>query len=112
MKFPITRAELQTYDIEKVNSERILDLLDKRLSAIVKNICEEFERSFSTNCSLKKYVYRHISQALMVPSGLPSTVKLSETDVLNILFDKLKELFVDCTFTVDPLKTYLIISWE
>jgi hypothetical protein len=118
MKFPVTRLELQGYDTqEKVNSQRIIHELEKRLNAIVKNICEEFERSFYTNFAEKKYVYKHIQMAIMVPAianmgGQGSTVKLTEDDALTMLIDKLKEVFVDCTFTVDPLKTYLVISWD
>ena len=113
MKFPISRSQLLEFDIQKANNERVLKELEKRHDLIINNLCNDFERTFPTICSEKKYVFRNITMALMIPSVSDSNEpsELTTNDVLTMFLNKLQVMFVDCKIEVDALNTQLTISW-
>jgi hypothetical protein len=113
MKFPITRSELLEYDIPMANNERVLKELGKRQDVIISNLCNDFERTFPTNHNEKKYVFRNIVMALMIPSIGDSNEPsgLTTADALKMFIDKLQLMFIDCKIEVDALNTNLTISW-
>ena len=110
MQLPITRTELQAYD-PVVEEEKLLDQkIDKYITANVDAICKDLMQNMRNNYTQKKYVWRNIGSITNVHAhlGLPRTPE----NYLPVFIEKLKAIFLDCDFTIDPLKTYLIIDWS
>jgi hypothetical protein len=97
MKFPITRNELQNYNI-----------------TIKKEVEDrEFEHIFNSFVlsSLQKKIsqatHHNKTQAVAnFPHQMPKTL-------LPKIIEKLREYFIDCNIIVDPLlESYVIIDWS
>ncbi len=113
MKFPITREILQTYDFNKVQEEKEEEEYQKYINKNLEIICKEFERLFQGSCSEKQFVWRGIQNINIGyrPQYNLSQVKYRDKSLPDFI-EKLKELFIGCDITIDPLKTYIIINWS
>jgi hypothetical protein len=96
MKFPITRNELQNYNItiKKEAEDR------------------EFEHIFNSYVlsSLQNNIIQatHLNKTQAVahfPFQMPKTL-------LPKIIEKLREYFIDCKIIIDPLESYVIIDWS
>jgi len=125
MEFPISRERLQNYKAKEAEAvER-----KKRISVEIKTICRDVEiKVLSTN--EHRYVYRlndntrnaplqpMNSQMYLLNNGLlqPMSPQMyfSNQKVLFVkeLLEAIKNTFPDCTITIDPLETYIIIDWS
>jgi len=110
MKFPITREELQSYN----NSSIIQQRIDEKISEIIKNICDDFEKNLLNNLNEKKFVwYGNIDKIIQYNWGAYGLSK-STTYIQskkNDFMNKLRELFIGCNIISDPLQTYIMIDW-
>ena len=98
MKFPITRESLQAFDYVKDREELQEEEIQKRLTQTLEILCNHFKQTMLSNSKEKKYVWRQLSS-------------VNHTHVPQFI-DKLKEIFIGCDISIDPLKTYLIIDWS
>ena len=109
MKFPITRESLQAFDYAKEQMELMEEEIQKRLTLILDELCNEFKKSMHSNSKEKKFVWRQLHYVRQFHSpGLYS--KMDE--YFPLFIEKLKEVFIGCDIIIDPLKTYLIIDWS
>jgi hypothetical protein len=118
MEFPISRERLQNYRANEADAvER-----KKRISEEIKIICRDVEiKVLRTN--ERSYVYRmsdrDSQRGLIHPIG-PINPKMSpqmyflnqKVLFVNGLLEAIKNTFTDCTITMDPLETYIIINWS
>ena len=97
MEFPITKERLQTYK----NSQLIDDA-----AAELSKICKAIEQTVLYN-NTSTYVYRI---PLIIKNSL---IRSDETNVklLNVFIEGLKGMFINCSVVIDPLETYIVISW-
>jgi hypothetical protein len=116
MEFPISRERLQNYRANEADAaER-----KKRISEEIKIICRDVEiKVLRTN--ERSYVYRMSEDAPISPQIIPqmSSQMSPQMYFLNqkVLFVKelleaIKNTFPDCTITMGPLETYIIIDWS
>ena len=108
MKFPITREYLQAFDPVKEREDKIItDCLNR--------LCQKFEQNMSMNypqqCMRstkpleKRFVYEDIG-------SLQRTVEPFSGERLPRFIRRLRETFIGCDITMDPLKTYILIDWS
>jgi phenylalanyl-tRNA synthetase alpha subunit len=111
MKFPITRETLQAYNYASELSELRQEELQKRITIILENLCNEFKTNMKSNSEKKRFVWELNSNNIHkhIPN---SKFNYNLDDYLPLLIDKLKEIFIGCDIIIDPLKTYLIIDWS
>jgi len=103
MKFPITKERLQQFNYAKEMEEQNDEKIQKEITTVIDGICKEITMHMCSNsgrndtCREKRYVWRNLSRV----------ARFHDTFI-----QKLGEVFIDCRFIVDPLKTYLIIDWS
>ena len=116
MKFPISRESLQTFAREKENEEMNKELIEKQIILHL----DKFRKDFKTYMmgyqsdmngrqveKEKRFVARLGGDSYLINSNIITTDKY-----LDILRERVKELFIGCDFIIDPLKTYMIIDWS
>jgi len=125
MEFPISRERLQNYRANEADAaER-----KKRISEEIKIICRDVENKV-LRTNERKYVYRlndNTRNAPLQPMNSPMyllnngllqsmspQMYFSNQKVLFVkeLLEAIKNTFPDCTITMDPLETYIIIDWS
>ena len=119
MKFPITRESLQAFDQKKEEAEQkeefILCILERDITKIcntVKKRMPEYSREKriiwqTSQCLNGGRIYYPTRNGIIHPKN-----ELIMDEYLPRLIQKLKETFVGCDIIIDPLKTYIIISWS
>jgi hypothetical protein len=116
MKFPITRETLQAFEYATELSELRQEDLQNRLNILLENLCNEFKKTMQSNSEKKNFVweltYNNFNSHLNSINISNSNFIYTQDDYLPQFIDKLKETFIGCDITVDPLKTYLIIDWS
>jgi hypothetical protein len=105
MKFPITRESLQSYDYDRENLKKKEEWVQKQLTVMLADICNDFEKDIQNNIHAKKFVWRDLQHKLSMIQC--QTVN----DFLPRFIEKLKTTFVECDIIVDALKTHIIIDW-
>jgi len=116
MKFPITREELQSYNNSSIIQQRIDENINIKISEIIKNICDDFEKNLPNNLNEKKFVwYGNIDKIIQYNLGSGTYVLSKSTTYIqskkNDFMNKLRELFIGCNIISDPLQTYIMIDW-
>lgn len=98
MEFPISRERLQSYK----NSQLIDDS-----AAELSKICKAIEQTVLYS-NTSTYVYRI---PLLIKNSI---IRSDEANVklLNVFIEGLKGMFIDCSVVIDPLETYIVISWQ
>jgi len=108
MKFPISRESLQTFTREKYYKEMDKEMIEKQINVDLDKFHKDFKNHMTNHMTAfiveKKFVFRF-------PYGVYSN-KITKDEYLDMFIEKLKELFIDCDFIIDPLKTYVIIDWS
>lgn len=99
MEFPITREQLQTYNVLEYHRK-------KQFDQHIKIICGRVEL---TVLGGKERHYKHMT-AHIKHNYVQGVGQFSP--ILSDVLAKLKELFVDCKVLVDPLETYILIDWS
>lgn len=103
MKFPITKESLQGFNYAKEVEEQAEETIQKEIASVIQTLCKDFTMNLCANSGRndavreKRYVWRN----------LPRVARFYDKFI-----EKLGDVFVDCNFIVDPLKTYLIIDWS
>ena len=112
MEFPITRERLQNYMPNQTDYIQI----QRKIYMEMKQICKDVEKTI-LRTNEGKYVYKgtwgfkHFETENIVPVG--SGFKSGRVyNCLNELLEAIKNTFPDCTITIDPLETYIIIDWS
>jgi len=111
MEFPITRERLQNYKANEADYAQVKQNLSKEM----KEICRDVEKTVLTT-NARKYVYKNvgivkymrIQSKMSIGGGEPYRLY----NCLNELLEAIKTTFPDCTITIDPLETYIIIDWS
>ena len=127
MKFPITREELQSYNYSSIMQMKMEEKIHKKITEIIQNICDDFERNLPNNVNEKKFVwnwgrngYRQAFYTSLVQynwggtNGLPmdpNAIQIYTENIKNSFMERLRELFLGCTIIMDPLDTYILIEW-
>lgn len=133
MKFPISRDTLQAFDLEKEKAEMRELRIQEHVDNLIKGICDRLEKCImgysepviiSNNTSYespediqkkiirdKRFIWDQLRFIKMSNSRGPY-IYLEESVLIERLIQKLKETFVDCKITIDPLKVYLVIDWS
>lgn len=137
MKFPITRETLQTFDPIKEKKVRDDIAIKNHINNLVQEICSNIksrmEWTMPTGISLhasigcgnldnnrnehqkimseKRYVWN--SKYIRPGSKYGLEVSdVSESVLIPLLVEKLKETFIGCDIIIDPLNACLIIDWS
>ncbi len=108
MKFPITRECLQAFDQVKEQTELREEEIQKGLTQIIEQLCNEFKQRMPSNSKEKKFVWRQLDR---IPRHISGCYSTPDGYILKFI-EKLKEVFIGCDIIIDPLKTYLIIDWS
>lgn len=138
MKFPITREALQTFDPIEEKKERDDIDIQNHINSIVGGICNHIksrmEWTMPTGLSLhasiacnnidtnrdahtkimseKRYVWDGLKYIRPGSRDGIYVSPISETVLIPLLIEKLKETFIGCDISIDPSNTYLIIDWS
>jgi len=117
MKFPITRECLQAFDQVKEQNELREEEIQKGLTQIIEQLCNEFKQRMPSNSKEKKFVWRQLDNIrhhhhYSIHPSHTSVFKPNLDEYLPRFIEKLKENFIGCDIIIDPLKTYLIIDWS
>jgi len=104
MNFPISRESLQTFTREKYYKEMDKEMIEKQINVDLDKFRKDFKNHMIEHLVEKKFVFRF-------RYGVYSN-KITKDEYLDMFIEKLKELFIDCDFIMDPLKTYVIIDWS
>jgi hypothetical protein len=101
LTFPISSERLANIrtECDELQREKFIKLTIDNMSQIV--IKEAYNR--------KKFAQLYLNSA-MVPRVLLPTQITVESQLPEIL-KKLRERFTGCEITIDPMKTYIYISW-
>jgi hypothetical protein len=115
MKFPITREELQSYNNSSIIQQRIEENINIKISEIIKNICDDFERNLPNNINEKKFVWYWergygIDQIIRKSWGACESTTYIQNKK-KYFMELLRELFIGCNIIMDPLQTYIMIDW-
>lgn len=134
MKFPITRQALQNFDPVQEKKNRDDLAIKIQINSIVEKICGEIQEQMEwtgPSLSTMRSAFNHahighdtkekhdkiMKDKRFVWDGLrtirySTTLELSESVLIPLLIEKLKETFIGCDIIIDPLKTYIIIDWS
>ena len=107
MEFPISKARLQSFNATAALSK-------KRVNDALKEVCDKVEETVVTGLE-RKYVYyiaEQIKYGSVAPQNAPGWNGVPGVPILDDLMTALRQTFPDCEITMDPLKTYVVISWE
>ena len=133
MKLPVTRESLRTFDPakEKIYKDEIA--IQNHINQLVQGIADTIENRMSwtmpkpggqaiTRPSLSEQEKAHkqiINDRRFVWDGVRnirisgrSILDVNESMLIPLLVQKLKENFIGCDITIDPLRTYIIIDWS
>lgn len=112
MKFPITRESLQLFDPVKEQDEIKEEEMQKGLTLILEKLCEGFTKSMHYNSKEKKFVW-HINNVRLYYNRETYLYSDSTVDeLLPRIIEKLKEIFIGCDITIDPLIPLIVIDWS
>ena len=109
MEFPITREALQALNSDVFRMQEIEEENKKLIADSVAEICYGIKGMFRPN---------HERHTKMVWNGLSGFVRHYYNDsgmyvhCLALLLQKLRETFIDCDITVDPLNRFITIDWS
>ena len=109
MEFPISRKSLQTY---RANDAQAVETKQAVLKEIQK-ICKDVERKVLATDE-RRYIY-YIPQIVKYGEFRPTNSPVSLVHpiaCLKPLLEAIKNTFPDCTITMDPLETYILIDWS
>jgi len=119
MKFPISRESLQTFTREKENEEMNKEMIEKQIILDLDKFRKDFKTymiSYQSDMmghpveKDKRFVF-----SLTGGTGCSNLIErriITRDKYLDILHERVKELFIGCDFIIDPLKTYMIIDWS
>lgn len=119
MKFPITREALQAFDPVKDQEEMFQERTQETVRKVVAEVCKQVTKHLYE--STGPFVYQHFR--LLLVSTADNTASMTPyyrgrlpfdytvTNFLPPLLEKLKETFIGCDITIDPVENYLVISW-
>ena len=116
MKFPISRESLQTFTPKKENEEMNKEMIEKQIILDLDKFSKDFKNymmGYQSDMNGhqvgkdKRFVARLAGGGNLINSNIITTEKY-----LDILRERVKELFIGCDFIIDPLKTYMIIDWS
>ena len=105
MKFPVTRESLQAYDYDREYMAKKEEWIQRRLAALLNDLCKDFEKDMRNNIHAKKFIWRDLQHKLSLlqcqtlPDFLPRFVEILKTN------------FVGCDIEIDALKTHIMIDW-
>jgi hypothetical protein len=120
MKFPITREALQAFDPVKDEAELFQERIEETVKRVVDEVCRQVAKHLYESSG--PFVYQHLR--LLLVSTADNTAQMTPQykgrlpfdytvkNFLPPLFEKLKETFIGCDITIDPLENYLIITWD
>jgi hypothetical protein len=133
MKLPITRESLRTFDPVKENKNKDDIAIQNHINLLVQGIAHTIENTMSwtmpkpggqaiTRPSLYEQEKAHkqiMNDKRFVWEGVRnirntgrSILDVNEIILIQLLIQKLKENFIGCDITLDPLRTYIIIDWS
>jgi len=141
MKFPITRETLRAFDPVEEKKINNINVVEKHINTLVENICGQIKNCMlgphvqildygnkkamvlKNDIDRDKYAHHKImAEKRFIWDGVRSMrsggiygvygVDISDSDLINLLVEKLKDTFIDCDVIIDPLKTYIIIDWS
>jgi hypothetical protein len=120
MKFPISRESLQTFTREKENEEMNKEMIEKQIILDLDKFRKDFKAYIMRdNPSRSDYGVEKVEKkfvfCLTGGTGCSNLIErrmITRDEYFNILCERVKELFIDCDFIIDPLKTYMIIDWS
>ena len=112
MKFPITRESLQSFDPVKEQDEIKEEEMQKGLTQILEKLCEGFKKSMHYNSKEKKFVWHINNVRLYYDHGTYLYSDSTIDDLLPRIIEKLKEIFIGCDISIDPLIPSIIIDWS
>ena len=133
MKFPITRESLQAFDPAKERNNKDEIAVQNHINLLVQGIADTIENRMlwtmpkpggevMTKQSLADQEKAHkqiMNDRRFIWDGVRnirisgrSILDVSESVLVQLLVEKLKETFIDCDIIVDPLRTYIIIDWS
>ncbi len=119
MKFPITREALQAFDPVKDQEELFQERIEETVKRVVAEVCRQVAKHLYESSG--PFVYQHLR--LLLVSTADNTAQMTPQykgrlpfdytvkNFLPPLFEKLKETFIDCDITIDPVENSLIINW-
>ena len=106
MEFPITRERLQNY----LNGEAQLNAIKNLTSKTLKQFREDVEHHVMMG--EKRFVYKFTHINVPLPFIGAPRVYITPQDIRNYIVSEIERMLPDCTLTVDPLETYMIIDWS
>jgi len=133
MKLPVTRESLRTFDPAKEKKDKDEIAIQNHINQLVQGIADTIENRMSwtmpkpggqaiTRPSLSEQEKAHkqiINDRRFVWDGVRnirisgrSILDVNESMLIPLLVQKLKENFIGCDITIDPLRTYIIIDWS
>jgi hypothetical protein len=133
MKLPITRQSLQAFDPAKERNNKDEIAVQNHINLLVQGIADTIENRMlwtmpkpggviMTKQSLSDQEKAHkqiMNDRRFIWDGVRnirisgrSILDVSESVLVQLLVEKLKETFIGCDIIVDPLKTYIIIDWS
>ena len=105
MEFPITRERLQGY----MNGEAQLNALKNGTANTIKQFCQDLERHVMMG--EKKFVYNFdVRHKSLHPSS--GRFGIAPNVIKKYIIQEIEKMLPDCTLTIDPLETYMIIDWS
>ena len=104
MEFPITRERLQTYMTGEYNYNAI-----KNDASVIITI-KQFKRDVEHHVRMGRtsFVYNFNC----ITGGIKWHDSISKKEIRNYVVSEIKKILPDCTLTMDPLETYMIIDWS
>ena len=103
MELPVTREQLQNYNIyypDVMRRKRLDEIANQIYTGIQQVVLQKRDTKFS-------YIIRRDLLHLRVPNS-STTNTLTVEEVIEFLIGK----FIECTIQTDPLKTYILIDWS
>jgi hypothetical protein len=138
MNYPVTRKELQDYDIEKKKDltvrfydsypchDFITHLNDRScprnqpgfegdIQRVVEELCYDFPEHLYHTVYAKKYtfvpIYNSFWRIKVVDElGVVDPIQ-QKKKVIDAVISKLNEVFIDCDITTDKTNSYIFIQW-
>jgi hypothetical protein len=77
--------------------------------AIPKSLITNAKRAHEAIMNDKRFIWDGVRN---IKSSGSSVIDVNESILIPLLVQKLKENFIGCDITVDPLRTYIIIDWS
>ena len=109
MKFPVSRESLQAYDYAKEQFEKKEAWIEEKLTLLLKDLCDDFEKEMNSNLCEKKFVWRDIQHKF---SMVKNEYGCSICDYTYRFIEKIKETFIGCDVLMDQFKIYITIDWS